>query len=61
MKILKSEKDYQDNPTNFERVSAEILRFPPTSSDFFFIVAVRFERNTEGFRQLHNTKIQRSV
>ena len=40
MKTMKSEKDYRDNPTSFERFSAEIRMFEQISPVFFFIIRV---------------------
>jgi hypothetical protein len=46
MKIMKSEKGYHDNPTSFERFSAEIWIFYETSDCFYVLSALRFERDT---------------
>ena len=41
MKILKSEADYHDNPTSFERLSAEIWMFYETSE--FLVLLARWD------------------
>ena len=45
-KTLKSEKDYRDNPTSFERFYTEIQIFYKTSAYFLPIEAMRIEIDT---------------